>query len=104
MYNYGKTSQSRLDSCHPLLKEIFEEAIKIMDISIMCGHRPELAQQQAFEAGLSKLQFPESKHNQEPSLAVDAAPYPIDWNDYRFTRLVFKPHNLSIKDVYEGFA
>ena len=30
--------------------------------------------------------------------------YPSDWNDYRFTRLVFKPLNLSIKDVYEGFA
>ena len=26
-----------------------------------------------------------SKHNQEPSLAVDVAPWPIDWNDsHRF--------------------
>lgn len=30
--------------------------------------------------------------------------YPSAWDDYRFTRMLFKPHNLDIKDVYEGFA
>lgn len=30
--------------------------------------------------------------------------YPSAWDDYRFTRMLFKPHNLSVKDVYEGFA
>ena len=35
----------------------------------------------AFLRGNSKVQFPNSKHNSLPSLAVDAAPYPIDWND-----------------------
>ncbi len=29
-----------------------------------------------------------SKHNHTPSLAIDIAPYPIDWNDIgRFTQL-----------------
>jgi radical SAM superfamily enzyme YgiQ (UPF0313 family) len=30
--------------------------------------------------------------------------YPSAWDDYRFTRMLFKPHNLSVRDVYEGFA
>ena len=33
-------------------------------------------------------QWPDSKHNSIPSLAVDLAPYPIDWSDlYRFHEL-----------------
>ena len=30
--------------------------------------------------------------------------YPSAWDDYRFTRMLFKPHNLEVSDVYEGFA
>lgn len=33
-----------------------------------------------FRVGKSKLQWPNSNHNSEPSLAVDVAPYPIDWS------------------------
>ena len=39
--------------------------------------------------GRSKLSWLESKHNCEPSRAVDIAPYPIDWDDReRFSHLV----------------
>jgi hypothetical protein len=34
------------------------------------------------EDGLSRLQYPNGKHNVTPSLAADVAPYPIDWEDY----------------------
>lgn len=27
------------------------------------------------------MSFPHSKHNKTPSMAVDLAPYPIDWKD-----------------------
>jgi len=30
--------------------------------------------------------------------------YPEDWDDYRLTKLVFKPERMSIEDVYEGFT
>jgi hypothetical protein len=30
---------------------------------------------------LVRVQWPDSKHNQSPSMAVDVAPYPIDWAD-----------------------
>ncbi len=39
-----------------------------------------------FRTGKSQVKFPHGKHNTNPSLAVDAAPYPIDWQDReRFT-------------------
>ena len=88
MYKFGKSSQARLDTCHPKIKEILEEAIQIIDFSVLCGHRGESAQNDAYNSGLSKLQFPQSKHNQMPSIAVDIAPYPIDWNNkVRFAQL-----------------
>lgn len=31
--------------------------------------------------GFSKVRFPNSRHNVNPSLAVDVAPWPIDWMD-----------------------
>ena len=47
----------------------------------MEGHRPEHKQNQMVREGKSKLVWPNSKHNQNPSIAVDVVPYPIDWED-----------------------
>ena len=30
--------------------------------------------------------------------------FPQDWNDYRLTKMVYKPAKMSIEDVYEGFT
>jgi len=81
MYKYGKKSRSRLETCHPLLQLIFNEAIKVLDITILEGKRGEEKQNNFYHAGKSKLRYPQSKHNREPSEAVDAAPYPVDWNN-----------------------
>lgn len=81
MYKFGKTSQARLDTCHPKLQEILNEAIKYTDFSVTCGYRSEADQQKAFESGDSKLKYPKSKHNTKPSMAVDVAPWPIDWDN-----------------------
>jgi len=35
----------------------------------------------AYNSGRSKVKWPDGKHNRSPSMAVDAAPYPIDWQD-----------------------
>ena len=92
MYNYGKISRSRLETCHPDLQRLFNELIKDWDISIICGHRSEEEQNAAVARGNSKTLYPNSKHNQMPSLAVDAALYPIDWEDtgrhYMFVGMV----------------
>lgn len=84
----GRRSKERLETCHSDLQDILEEAIKIMDFTVMCGERGEEAQTEAFDSGRSKVQYPNSKHNRSPSKAVDIAPYPVDWNDLeRFHQL-----------------
>jgi len=78
---YSKASKSRLASCHEDLQVLFNEVIKYIDVSIICGLRGQEAQDRAFSDGLSKVKFPNSKHNKLPSEAVDAVPYPIDWKN-----------------------
>jgi len=81
MARFGKKSIERLKTCDPRLQAVFYEAVKHFDIRIIVGHRNEAEQNDAFERGASKKCWPESKHNTFPSMAVDAAPYPIDWDD-----------------------
>ena len=88
MYKFGRSSKARLDTCHPKIVEILEETIQIVDFTVLCGHRGEDEQNAAYHEGRSKLKFPQSKHNQSPSIACDVAPYPIDWNNIeRFAQL-----------------
>ena len=81
MYSFGKRSRENLAQCHPDLQRLFNEVIKYRDCSVICGHRSEIEQSSAYLKGLSKLRFPQSKHNTSPSMAVDVVPYPIDWED-----------------------
>ena len=81
MPKFGRRSKEVLNSCDPRLREICNEVIKIYDFSILEGYRPKEVQNRLYGEGRSKLVWPESKHNQSPSLAVDIAPYPIDWKD-----------------------
>lgn len=78
---YSERSKRNLASCHPLLQQIFNTVIKYYDCTILEGYRGREAQNEAYEKGFSKLQYPNSMHNQVPSLAVDAMAYPINWND-----------------------
>jgi peptidoglycan LD-endopeptidase CwlK len=81
MGTFSTASLERLTHVHPDLRRVFEEVVKHYDCSILCGHRGEEEQHIAFAQGRSKLDWPDSKHNGLPSKAVDAAPYPVDWND-----------------------
>lgn len=76
MCKYSKASQDRLNTCDPRLQDVFTEALSIgFDHSIICGHRSEQEQNEAYRTGASKLQYPRSKHNSFPAKAVDAVPY-----------------------------
>jgi hypothetical protein len=89
MYKFGERSKNNLATCHPLLQEILNEAIKHVDFSVLQGHRGEIEQNAYYSAGKSKVKWPNSKHNKNPSHAVDVAPYPIDWEDIkRFAHLM----------------
>lgn len=81
MYTYGKASLQNKSTCHPDIQAVLNELIKIFDHVVLCGQRGEEEQNKAYAEGKSKLKFPQSKHNKSPSMAVDLAPYPIDWND-----------------------
>jgi len=81
---FSQLSLSRLTSCHPELQALFFEVVRTFDCTILEGHRGEIAQQEAFLAGKSKLQWPNGNHNAKPSLAVDAAPYPMpSWSQVK---------------------
>jgi peptidoglycan LD-endopeptidase CwlK len=86
MPSFGKKSQEKLNSCDPRLVELFERVVEDFDCTIIQGHRGQAEQDSLFVNGFSKLKYPQGRHNQYPSLAVDVAPYPIDWEDReRFT-------------------
>ena len=81
MPRFGKRSIGRLQTCDQKLQELFYEVVKHFDCSVIEGHRGEERQNKAYAEGKSKLKYPNGKHNQTPSIAVDVAPYPIDWSD-----------------------
>lgn len=81
MSKLSNKSKLLLAECDARLQIICNAAIEVMDFAIITGHRDEESQNKAFAQGNSKLKYPGSKHNAKPSLAVDIAPYPIDWND-----------------------
>ena len=83
MPEFSKTSMDKLLTCHPKLIQIVGRVIKVYDITVLEGFRGQEAQTRAVAEGKSKTPWPKSKHNVLPSLAVDVAPYPVDWSDYK---------------------
>ncbi|MFQ5352155.1 MAG: M15 family peptidase [Candidatus Binatia bacterium] len=79
MPKFGKSSKANLSTCHPDLQRLFGEVIKVFDCSVIKGHRGEADQNRAYMEKASKLKWPESKHNSNPSMAADVVPYPICW-------------------------
>ena len=91
MFKYSTKSLERLETCDERLQFIMHEALKLqlVDITIIEGHRTLERQQELFNTvlpdgtrltqidGITDI----GKHNDNPSRAVDAAPYPIAWND-----------------------
>lgn len=83
MPKFGPKSLARRLELHPNLRGILDEAIQIIDFTIVCGFRGREAQEQAVKDGASTKHFPDSKHNRTPSLAADLCPYRngLQWKD-----------------------
>lgn len=77
----GGHSQIRMNSLHPKLKKLMNAVAENTDIMILEGFRDEATQNKYFQAGASKVQWPNGKHNRFPSEAVDVTPCPLNWND-----------------------
>ena len=72
-YKFGKSSLSRLNTCHPDLIALCEYVLELglFDYGITEGHRDEDKQNEYFNSGASHVKWPESKHNTNPSRAFD---------------------------------
>ena len=81
MPNFSEISNTRLISCEEPLQIICNKVIAYYDMSVICGHRDQIAQDRAYFDGFSTKMYPDSRHNSKPSQAIDIAPYPIDWDD-----------------------
>ena len=80
MPRFGPKSRMERSTLHPALQELLDVCIENgPDFTILEGYRNEEKQNEYHRLGYSKLQYPNGMHNQNPSLAVDIAPYPIRW-------------------------
>ena len=85
MYKFGKSSEDRLLSVHPDLVAVCRKMLSysILDATVVQGRRSKEDQDRAFKEGKSKLKYPQSRHNSDPSEAVDIAPFvngKVSWN------------------------
>jgi len=107
MYRFSKRSLENLATCDEQIQLILRQAIQRIDFAVICGHRNKDDQEKAFLSGNSQLHFPQSAHNDFPSMAVDIAPYPIDWENIRrfkvLKKIIFEEaEKLGIDLVWGG--
>ena len=99
MAKFSITSQSKLAMCHGDIIEVMSRAIQLFDFTVLYGYRTLLEQHKLYLQGRELVSgiwvvrdkakivthcdgvVKKSRHNYSPSLAVDIAPYPIDWAD-----------------------
>jgi len=88
MYNFGKKSRERLDTCHPDIIKIMEEVIKFYDFSVIEGIRSAERQQKLFKEGKSQLDginkmSRHQDHGDGLSHAIDIMPYYKGFNPFQ---------------------
>lgn len=81
MPKFSQRSLERLAQADERLQIVFREVIKRFDCRVTCGFRNEEEQNKCYDEGTSTKKWPNSKHNTQPSLAVDVVPYPVDWDN-----------------------
>lgn len=83
MPKFGNRSILNCNYVDTPLQHLLNEVIKHYDCSVTSGYRGKEKQNEYFQLGLSKVEYPNSKHNVMPSQAVDVVPYPVDWEDWK---------------------
>lgn len=82
MNHFGTMSQLQLATCDKRLQLIANDAIVVgPDFSIVEGFRNQELQHRDFLKGVSKLDWPNGRHNAQPSRAFDFSPFPEDWSE-----------------------
>ncbi len=75
MPEFSEKSRAKLLTCHSELQRLFNAVVVNRDCTVVSGYRGELEQNELYRRGMSMKKFPYSKHNTNPSLAVDVMPY-----------------------------
>lgn len=99
MPKLSQKSLDKLKTCDTRLQMVILEAIKEYDFIVLYGNRSVEEQFELFKQGRKLVEgkwvkvgatvtnldgkSKKSMHNHNPSLAVDLAPYPIDWNNLK---------------------
>ena len=114
MPNFSITSNDELFSCERQLQKLFNKVIQTTDCTVLEGHRGQQMQDSHFAKGISKVKWPDGKHNKRPSEAIDVTPYPIPknwgadhWKDlvkfYEFAAIVrYEAAQMGIKIRWGG--
>ena len=89
MPSFSDASKKHLVTCDNRLQAVFFKVIKHYDCRVLEGYRSNERQEELFFEGKTKLRAGQSKHNRNPSIAIDVVPYPVDWKDFhRFYHFV----------------
>lgn len=103
MPKFGTASLASREKLHPILRQVVDAAIEVIDFRILDSTRGRADQERAFATGKSKARFGQSAHNYVPAIAVDLFPAPYDWNNRdSFTALskviLAMPAKLGLRD------
>lgn len=84
-YKFGEASLTKLFTVESRLQIVMHSAIDtgIIDFAVIEGHREKNIQDDYYTNGMSKVKWPDGKHNKVPSEAVDVAPFingKVSWN------------------------
>jgi len=94
MPNFGRKSRENLNTAHLDLRAVFIDVVEVYDCKILCGIRTAEEQQWLYASGRTRPGpiltnkdgvRKRSRHQGDGvvllSLAVDVAPYPVNWGD-----------------------
>ena len=83
-YSFGHRSTEMLSTAHILLRGVAHRALELTacDFAIVQGHRDKDGQDIALSTGKTQLEWPNSKHNSLPSIALDFCAYPDPYNPH----------------------
>lgn len=72
---FSNRSLEQIATLEGRLQDICEVAIMLVGFSVIEGYRSEKEQTRLYAEGHSKLKYPQSRHNETPSEAMDLVPY-----------------------------
>ena len=104
MPSYSSKSLAQRATLDPLLQSLFDEVLKHWDHTLLEGKRTLEQQKINVAKGVSKTLNSKHVTGDDPSLAVDAAPFPIDWPDFQLLKNLSKDQQDTLWKEIKDFA